>query len=321
MNFTNVTKLPRAWLEFSTRSSTTIAVETTILVFFGFVSTCGNLLVIIAVCCSKSLRTVTNTFVVSLAVASFLVPTAVMPLTVGWSVKGLRFKVDHWACDLQAILIVSLIYISVINIALMAVNRYVRVCKPQKHKHIFSQTNALIMIGATWSFTFALCTMVVKATSLAFSSFVPSLMVCLFVYKGRFSLAAILGNVCFLICVGVPLTIMFVCYYKVFRKIRQHKRSVGPSSNGRGLGTSVKEVKITWTLFTVLLGYLLSWIPALVIQITANFLVSTSLPREVRLGVTYNILFSTCINPFIYGAMNPAFRSEYAKILKLKKLW
>jgi len=139
----------------------------------------------------------------------------------------------------------------------------------------------------------------------------------MFVYKGKFSLAAILGNLCFLLCVGVPLTIMFFCYYKVFRKIREHKRNVAPmGARGVGLGPSVKEVKITWTLFTVLLSYMLLWIPALTVLLAQNFV--GRIPRSVQLVLPYTVLIGSCINPFIYGIMNSAFRNEYAKMFKLK---
>lgn len=288
------------------------------MISFGLISACGNFLVIITVCCSQSLRTVTNYFVVSLAFANFCITTLLMPLTLRWSIEGARVDSNHWACDFQATLIVSLVFLAVINIALMAVNRYVRVCRSQNYPRIFSKKNAIILITASWVLTFGLSTALLQGSGLAFSQFIPSLLVCLFVYEGRYSLVAILGNMAFLICVGVPLTIMFVCYYKVFRKIREHRRNVGPSAgaSGVGLGPSVREVKITWTLFAVLLSYLLSWIPAFVIMLTNNFIIS--LPRSVLLVVTYTVLFSSCINPFIYGITNNAFRNEYARILKLK---
>lgn len=55
------------------------------LVFLSFISLVtllGNLLVVVAVVSTKSLHTVTNSFIVSLAVADMLVPVFVEPLSI-----------------------------------------------------------------------------------------------------------------------------------------------------------------------------------------------------------------------------------------------
>lgn len=317
MNHTNTTISP-AWLAFVSRSSTTIAVETGFLLLFGAIAASGNLLVIVCIYRSPSLKTITNVFVFSMSLVNFLIPVMLLPFTLSWCIKGQNFKVNQSMCDFQGTSIICLIYLSVINTGIMAVNRYVRVCKPQKYQRIFNKKTVGLLLASVCVLTFTIATLIVKVLKLTKSKFIPSLMVCLWVYEYRFSVIGILGNMASILCVGIPLIVINVCYYKIFKKIREHKRNVAPSSSGSGLGTSVQEVKITWTLFAVVLSYFLSWIPAIAIQVIGNLAFPGRLPREVQMIVTYNVLCSSAINPFVYAAINPAFRSEYAKIFKLK---
>lgn len=61
------------------------------LAFINVLVIVGNCLVIAAVFCSHKLRSVTNFFIVSLAVADLLVGLAVLPFSATWEV----FKVCH----------------------------------------------------------------------------------------------------------------------------------------------------------------------------------------------------------------------------------
>jgi octopamine receptor len=61
-----------------------------VLLFINVLVIAGNCLVIAAVYCSHKLRSVTNFFIVSLAVADLLVGLAVLPFSATWEV----FKVS-----------------------------------------------------------------------------------------------------------------------------------------------------------------------------------------------------------------------------------
>lgn len=63
-----------------------------VLEFINLLVISGNLLVIAAVFCSSKLRSVTNYFIVNLAVADLLVGLAVLPFSATWEV----FKVCNF---------------------------------------------------------------------------------------------------------------------------------------------------------------------------------------------------------------------------------
>ncbi len=70
-----------------------------ILGFISIATLIGNFLVIIAVLTTKSLHTITNSFIVSLAVADFLVPIIIQPLSI-YMVIFNEWKFGLLICDL-----------------------------------------------------------------------------------------------------------------------------------------------------------------------------------------------------------------------------
>jgi melatonin receptor type 1A len=320
MNATNITTVSRGLKEFMNRSTAIIAIETTILLLIGLFAIGGNLLVIVSIYRNPSLRTSTNYFVLSLSITNILYPITSLPLTLVWSVKS-RFIFGQETCDYQGILTTGLTYISVVTIALMAVNRFVRVCKPQKYRVLFNKKTSLIMICAVYITVFAseiIALYSKEQNELASVKFLPHKLVCSLLFNRKQKISRIIGSVTIVVTLVIPFTIIVYCYYKVFKKIREHKRNVAPSSNPSGLGTSVQEIKVTWTLFAVLLGYCVTWIPVLFVSLLSNIFRSSSLPRQAHMIVTFTGASSCAINPVIYGMLNTAFRQEYRRIVCLK---
>ncbi|XP_031561749.1 muscarinic acetylcholine receptor M3-like [Actinia tenebrosa] len=302
-------------LEFWNRSPATIAVETSILLLIGLIAIGGNLLVVISIYRNPSLRTITNYFVLSLSVTDILYPVLGLTLTIAWSIKS-RFAFGHNMCFMQALISISLNLISAATIVLMAVNRYVCVCKPQYYKKIYNIKTCLIMIGSVWIATFTLPILLV-AKSFWVVEFIPEKILCGYFYNNKDIVVSVTTNTILSIALVIPVVIIIYCYYKVFQKIRQHKKNIAPASNPSSLRTSVQEIRVTWTMFAVLVGYCLAWSPALLFILATN-LTNVNVPRQYHLVVTYTVACGSAINPVIYGLLNTAFRREFLKILTCK---
>ncbi|XP_031561750.1 melatonin receptor type 1A-like [Actinia tenebrosa] len=304
-------------VEFLNRSPATIAVETSIILLIGLIAIGGNLLVVISIFRNPSLRrTITNYFVLSLAMSDIMYPFTNLPFMLAWSIKStFTFKEGLW-CQIQAIVSFSLIHVSILTMALMAVNRFVRVCKTHKYNKWFNKKSSLVMLGTVWVASYTYMTVNLTEKTLFYVRFEPQKIICGLSRSNKDFFSTVLMTLCLAFGLGFPFTVMGVCYYKIFKKIREHKRNIAPfssDSNGSSLGMSVQEIKVTWTTFAVLIGYLLTWLPMLLIVVASYF---KDLPREVHMIVTYSMASSSAINPVIYGVLNPAFRKEYKKIIK-----
>lgn len=97
--------------------------------FFLYISTisvltvCGNLLVIVSITVFKQLHTPTNLLILSLAGSDFLVGICVMPVE---SVRRINscFYIGKSHCRIFHIIISILVSVSLINIVLVAIDRY-----------------------------------------------------------------------------------------------------------------------------------------------------------------------------------------------------
>ncbi|BES96948.1 octopamine receptor [Nesidiocoris tenuis] len=116
----------------------------------------GNCLVIAAVFLSSKLRSVTNLFIVSLAVADLMVGLAVLPFSAVWEVFEVWIFGDLW-CSAWLALDVWMCTASILNLCAISLDRYVAVTRPVTYPSIMSTGRAKILIAAVWVLSFLIC--------------------------------------------------------------------------------------------------------------------------------------------------------------------
>lgn len=89
----------------------------------------GNVLVFLAVCSDKKLRTVSNLFIVSLSLADLLVGTVVM-VPAALSEVCQRWVLGEAFCPVWASFDVMLCSASVLNVCLISFDRYLSIMTP-----------------------------------------------------------------------------------------------------------------------------------------------------------------------------------------------
>jgi len=121
---------------------------------------------------------------------------------------------------------------------------------------------------------------------------------------------------------GVPTSITLYCYALVFRTVNKHNKQLAKSraNNNNNNNLSVEEIKITRTLFVVMLVFMTCWTPILIIDLIDTSRGYWSMSREVYTFYTFLAVLSSATNPIIYGLMNPKFKKEYMKIICCKTL-
>ena len=110
----------------------------------------------------------------------------------------------------------------------------------------------------------------------------------------------------------MPSIVIFVGYLSVFRTVKTQLDRIALPHRVSG-GPNVEEVKITRTLFAVVIGFLLCWVPLPVIGLIIGK-VKRKLPLGFQAAGFVLIYLNSAINPVIYGIMNRTFREEYTKI-------
>ncbi|XP_039494663.1 probable G-protein coupled receptor No18 [Drosophila santomea] len=114
------------------------------------VTVLGNTLVILAVLTTRRLRTVTNCFVMNLAITDWLVGTCVMPPSVVLYITG-TWRFGWILCDIWVSLDILLCTGSILSLCAISLDRYLAVTQPLTYsKKRRSKRLALLMILVVW---------------------------------------------------------------------------------------------------------------------------------------------------------------------------
>jgi len=117
----------------------------------SIITMAGNGFIIFLVCSKRQLRTKTNAFVISLAVADFCVGISVVPpMFFCEMATGCNTQL-HWISSLRLLLS----YVSVMNLCSLVVDRYIAVVKPLKYLTFMTRRRVIEMVSLSWGIPIA----------------------------------------------------------------------------------------------------------------------------------------------------------------------
>ena len=303
-----------------TRVTALVVVESCIFVLLNIATLVGNSLVCLAFYRNPSLRTVTNCFVLSLALTDLSMAVLVMPLNTAMIVtsNGIANKLG---CKFYYFCIIGLAGASLWTVMLLAINRYFRVVRPALYANIFSKKRSVAMAVCVWVVTIAIAVVLDLTMRKQPQTFTDkSVTSCYQLRKKTRSSSklyfVISMQILSMIYIAVPSITIVSCYIKIYKTIRQHNTAAAPSSQGGHSSYGVEEAKITRMLTVIVVGFYLCWLPQLITFILlALDLIGESAIKYLNFYFTFPLFASNAINPVVYGTMSQSFRNEFLKIL------
>uniref|UniRef100_A0A3B4ABS9 Gastrin/cholecystokinin type B receptor n=1 Tax=Periophthalmus magnuspinnatus TaxID=409849 RepID=A0A3B4ABS9_9GOBI len=118
-----------------------------------FLSVFGNLLIIVVLTVNKRMRTVTNTFLLSLAVSDLMMAVVCIPFTLIPSILK-DFIFGAAMCKIVAYLMGISVSISTFSLVAIAIERYSAICNPLKSRVWQTRSHAYKVIATTWVLAF-----------------------------------------------------------------------------------------------------------------------------------------------------------------------
>ena len=296
--------------DLESRDTSILALETLVVFLNNMLAFVGNLLTFVVVLRSPRLRTIPNKFVISLAVSDILMAIPALPLTTAVLVKS-DWPFDYATCQFQGYFGITLAFASSETLALMSLNRYYRIVRPNNYRRIFTARRTSIMIFAAW-----------VIASLVQLSYVAAGHRYLFHagkifcnQDGREPFSTILVS----IFGGVPMSIISFCCFNVFRSVRAHTKTCFRDVAWNRV--NVEDIKVARILLVMVLAYVICFSPVIIIESIDFFSRGSYLPRQVYLFYTVAATLSSSVNPVIYGVMNRTFRQEYKRLLRLDRVF
>uniref|UniRef100_A0A3Q3XD76 Gastrin/cholecystokinin type B receptor n=1 Tax=Mola mola TaxID=94237 RepID=A0A3Q3XD76_MOLML len=116
-------------------------------------SVIGNLLIIVVLMLNKRMRTVTNTFLLSLAVSDLMMAVFCMPFTLIPSILK-DFIFGAAMCKIVSYFMGISVSISTFSLVAIAIERYSAICNPLKSRVWQTRSHAYRVIAATWVLAF-----------------------------------------------------------------------------------------------------------------------------------------------------------------------
>uniref|UniRef100_A0AAZ3SU44 G-protein coupled receptors family 1 profile domain-containing protein n=1 Tax=Oncorhynchus tshawytscha TaxID=74940 RepID=A0AAZ3SU44_ONCTS len=287
----------------------------TLYIFFSLISAVTvflNLLVIISISYCKQLHTPNNLLILSLAVSDLLVGLIVIPvMTV--AIMEPCWGFGEYFCVFHGYIASLCTSLSLGNLVLISIDRYVAVCDPLLYHSKITTTRIRCCISITWC-----CCIIYRAANIQYfvNVQVPSRCVkeCT-TFEG-----SIWVNITDLvITMVVPCSVIITLYLKIFVVARSQARKVftkeaASVSGVKTVQANKSERKAAKTLSIVVFNYLICWIPSLFVFLFFNFLSDYLFAYFISFLKFVNSL----INPIIYAFLYPWFKVTAKLILTLK---
>ena len=283
-----------------------------VIFIFGVI---GNAYVIVAVLLSKKLRTFTNIFIVNQSCSDLL-----SCFFVAFSLFGNNTTL----CRIKTFLVIISVQCSTLNIAAIAVNRYILIIKNNsKGRRFFTSpmTNC-VMVAATWIIPITIDLVPTFVGSFGDEKEGPRLPDCrmLFLWPASAIHSYIVGGT-----VVIPLVAILVCYISILIFVTRHfnrQKAAAVSQPGTAsaleLATTNKvakldhqQLEITKNLFIVVIVFFLFVMPNAVARFFPDH-------KKVLAITGLFILASGALNPIIYLRKHPHFRVVLVSMLKCR---
>ena len=273
----------------------------------GLVTLVGNFMVLLAIYRNKPLRTATNCFIGSLALADLFVGISVPPL-VALSFVGLPH--NFLGCVFINSLVVVFTQISIFGLLAIAMERFIAIKYPfayQKHVTIFRSIITLLV-------TFILACVVGLVPMFGWNKGPPEDKYCAFTKVIGYEFMVYFNFFGFVLA---PLLIMFGIYIYIFSIVQQQMTAMAAlniTNSCRKKKKFLRDIKAAKSLAMVLVLFAVCWLPIHVCNCLSLFCKQCKIPFPLLLSAILLSHANSMFNPVLYAYGNSKFKRAFRRM-------
>ncbi|XP_004611588.2 histamine H2 receptor isoform X1 [Sorex araneus] len=287
-----------------------------VLILLIVITVAGNVVVCLAVGLNRRLRSLTNCFIVSLAITDLLLGLLVLPfsalyqLTFAWDL-GRAF------CDIYTSLDVMLCTASILNLFMISLDRYCAVTDPLRYPVRVTPARVAAALVFIWAVSITLSFLSIhlgwnsrhhRGAAAAAPGPQDAARTC------KVEVNLVYGLVDGLVTFYLPLLVMCVTYYRIFRIAREQARRI--QQGGSWQAATVREHKATVTLAAVMGAFVVCWFPYFSVFLYRGLMGDGGINQVLEAVVLWLGYANSALNPILYGALNRDFRTAYQQLFR-----
>ncbi|XP_028269181.1 neuropeptide Y receptor type 2 [Parambassis ranga] len=278
------------------------------IILFGVI---GNSLVIYVVYKFKNLHTVTNFFIVNLAVADLLVNMLCLPFTLVYTLYG-EWMLGQVLCYMLPCAQGMAVHVSTITMNIIALDRHRSIVYHMETK--MSKDMCAVVIAITWAVSVVLASPLAIFREYETFDLLPdtSIQVCTEKWPGSSMNGTIYSILMLLVQYGLPLAINSVAYIRIWNKLKNHM------TYGRN-DRHQRRKKTTKMLLTMVVVFAVSWLPFHAFQLAIDIDSTVLYMKDFKLLFTVFHIMAMCstfVNPILYGWMNNNYRTAFMSVFR-----
>uniref|UniRef100_A0A670XMG6 G-protein coupled receptors family 1 profile domain-containing protein n=1 Tax=Pseudonaja textilis TaxID=8673 RepID=A0A670XMG6_PSETE len=310
-----------------TRDATTALATSVVLGALILFAVLGNACVIAAIALERSLQTVANYLIGSLAVTDLMVSVLVLPMAALYQVLG-KWTLGQAMCDLFIALDVLCCTSSILHLCAIALDRYWAITDPIDYVNKRTPRRAAALISLTWLIGFLISIPPMLGWRTPEDRSDPN--ACNISKDPGYTIYSTFG------AFYIPLLLMLVLYGRIFKaarfRIRKTVRKadkkqpplspaepVEKSAEAKRKMALARERKTVKTLGIIMGTFILCWLPFFIVALVLPFCeVGCSMPAWLGAVINWLGYSNSLLNPVIYAYFNKDFQSAFQKIVGCK---
>lgn len=126
-----------------------VVIQSVFLALIMMIAAIANSFVCRCILAHRSLRTITNSFIFNLAATDFLLSVLCMPFALVSAITGM-WVFGKIMCVLTGLLLSVLCIASILTLVLVAIDRYLAICRPLKYCTLVTHRKSVVMLAYIW---------------------------------------------------------------------------------------------------------------------------------------------------------------------------